>query len=369
MYNYNFLNLTQISKLKQNIYVGGVLPNGYSLFLANFAINYAGLLVVLVEDFNIAYDLQEQLITYIPRKQVDLIKIMQFPDWEILPYDNFSPHPEIISDRLITLYKLSSVDRGILIVPMVTLMHKISPIEYIQQQVLLIEVNNKLILNDFKFNLEQAGYIRVPQVMNFGEYTIRGSIIDLFPLGSKIPYRIDLLDEKVDSIRTFNIDNQRTIKKVDYIKILPAQEYPFDDLSIKKFRTNWRMQFANQQDNSQIYKDVSNRFKTPGLEYYAPLFFDKMGTLFDYLPENCLIIRNEKSVVAANEFVIQVKHRFNKCCDENYRPILNIDQLFLNVTEVFSLINKFPQVICNQELLKISNISENKFNFPISSFA
>lgn len=366
-FEYNFFNLKQISKLKHNIHVGGVLSNGYSLFLANLSINYAGLLVVLVENFNIAYDLQEQLITYVPRKQLDVIKIMQFPDWEILPYDNFSPHPEIISDRLITLYKLSSVERGILIVPMVTLMHKICPIEYIQQKVLLIEVNKNLILNEFKFNLEQAGYLRVPQVMNFGEYAIRGSIIDLFPLGSKIPYRIDLLDEKIDSIRTFNIDNQRTIKKVDYIKILPAQEYPFDDISIKKFRTNWRMQFANQKDNSQIYKDVSNRFKTPGLEYYSPLFFEKMGSLFDYLPNNCLIVRNENSVLAANEFIIQVKHRFNKCRDENYRPILNIDQLFLNVTEVFSLINKFPQVICSQELLKISNISESRFNLPISS--
>lgn len=365
--DYNFLNLEPFLNLKHNIYVGKVLSNAYSLFIANLAINYHGLLVVLVEDFNIAYDLQEQLITYIPHEYIDLIKIMQFPDWEILPFDNFSPHPEIISSRLTTLYKLPSVERGILIVPIITLMHKICPVEYVQRQVLLITVNNKLHFDNFKFNLEQAGYVRVPQVMNLGEYAIRGSIIDLFPLGSKLPYRIDLVDQKVDSIRTFNVDTQRTIAQIDHIKILPAQEYPFDESAIKKFRINWRIQFANQQDNSQIYKDVSNKFKTPGLEYYAPLFFDKMGSLFDYLPKNCLVVKNKNCFSAATQFYTQVKERFIKCQGSNYRPILKIEKLFFNVIEIFSLLKEFVQIICSQDPIDIKKSSENKFNLPIST--
>ena len=365
---YNYLDLKLPSTINKNLYIGNVLPNAYSLLLANIAQHYPGLLVVLAKDFNIAYQLEAELITFIPKEQATIFNILHFPDWETLPFDNFSPHPSIISERLATLYNLPMVERGILIVPMVTLMHKLCPPEYIKQNVLIIDTNSILALDDFRFNLEQAGYIRVPQVMGFGEFAIRGSIIDLFPIGSKLPYRIDLLDNKVDSIRTFNIDTQRTIEKISNIRILPAQEYPFNQEAIKKFRTNWRSQFSIDPNNSQIYQDVSKGFKSPGLEYYLPLFFDKTSSLFDYLPKNCLIVRTKDCVPACQEFFSQANHRFEQFCHDTSRSILPVNQLFFNSTQIFSLIKQFTQIICSAEI--IENISDNdnsSFNLAIDN--
>lgn len=357
---YNYLNVQLPYDTTKNIYIGNLLPSAYSLLLATIAQSYSGLLVVLVEDFNVAYQLEAELVTFIPS-----YNILHFPDWETLPFDNFSPHPEIISERLATLYNLPMVERGILIVPMVTLMHKLCPPEYIKQNVLIINHNDKLVQDDFRLHLEQAGYIRVPQVMGFGEFAIRGSIIDLFPIGSKLPYRIDLLDNKVDSIRTFNIDNQRTIEKISNIKILPAQEYPFNQEAINTFRTNWRLQFALDVNNSQIYQDVSKGFKIPGLEYYLPLFFDKTASLFDYLPENCLIVRTKGCVSAADEFFSQAHDRFEKFCHDARRSILPVKQLFFNSTEIFSLIKQFSQIICSAEIIQdLNNLAVSKLPDP-----
>ncbi len=364
---YNYLNLKLPSVITKNLYIGQVLPNSYSMLISTIVQNYSGLLVVLVEDFNIAYQLEAELTTFISQDQSNFIDILHFPDWETLPFDNFSPHPEIISERLATLYKLPTIERGILIVPMVTLMHKLCPVEYIKKNVLIINNKTTLVLDDFRCHLEQAGYIRVPQVMGFGEFTIRGSIVDLFPVGSKFPYRIDLLDNIIDSIRTFNIDTQRTIEKISSIKILPAQEYPFNQEAIKKFRTNWRMQFASDPNSSQVYQDVSRGFKTPGLEYYLPLFFDTTASLFDYFPKNCLIIRNTSCVVAADEFSSQCRFRFEKLFHDQHRSILKVEQLFLNSTQIFSLIKQFTQIVCSQEIIEnIKDNNDNSFNLSVA---
>jgi transcription-repair coupling factor (superfamily II helicase) len=333
-------------KLTQDLYLGNVLPQAYSLLLASIAKQYDGLLVVLVENFNVAYQLEEEL------NSITSTKILHFPDWETLPYDHFSPHAEIISDRLATLYNLPMLASGILIVPMVTIMHKLCPVDYISQNVLLVKTQDTLILDNFRANLEQAGYIRVPQVMNYGEFAIRGSIIDVFPIGANLPYRIDLFGEQVDSIRTFNIDTQRTIAVITEINILPAQEYPFDKDAIATFRTNWRQQFTMDPKNTQVYQDVSKGFKTPGLEYYLPLFFSQTASLFDYLPKNCLLVRTKDCFAAAEDFFNQVTTRHDQFCHDSQRPILPVKQLFFNPTEVFSILKQFNQIICSSELEK-----------------
>lgn len=364
---YNKLNLKLPSAINKNLYIGQVVPNSYSMLIAEIAQHYVGLLVVLVEDFNIAYQLKSELTTFITKNQNESIKILHLPDWETLPFDNFSPHIEIISERLATLFQLPNVERGILIVPTATLMHKLCPVEYVKQNVLIINNNSKLMLNEFRSNLEQAGYIRVPQVMGFGEFSIRGSIIDLFPIGSNLPYRIDLLDDNVDSIRTFNVETQRAIEEISGIKILPAQEYPFNQESIKKFRTNWRTQFEINEINSQIYQDVSKGFKIPGLEYYLPLFFDKTANLFDFFPKNCLIVRTKSCVAAADNFSSQCKMRFEQLCHDQNRSILNVDQLFLTSTEVFSLIKQFTQIICSTEVIdNIKHGNDCSFNLDVN---
>lgn len=343
--NSNYLNIPSFPLGQQQLYLGGVLPNAYSLVLAEIFKSYQGLLVVLVEDFNIAHGLTEELTTFIPKEQ-----ILHFPDWETLPFDNISPQPEIIASRLATLFRLPTTPKGILIVPMITLMHKISPIEYIKQQVLLIELTTKIDLVKFSLDLSQAGYTKVPLVTNYGEYAVRGSIIDLFPAGSDLPFRIDLFGDTVDSIRTFNIENQRTIENIKTVQILPAQEYPFDAAAIKKFRENWRKYFPNNVVGSKIYQEVSAGIKVAGLEYYLPLFFNKTASLLDYLPQNCLIIRNQDVVAAANNFWQQINERYAQCHYNQEQPALPVEQLFFNVTEVINQLQQFPTIICQQQL-------------------
>ena len=360
---YNYLNINLPENINKDLHIGQVLPNAYSALVAKVCLQYDQLLVVLVEDFNIAYQLIKELNTYIPKKQQDVfgINIMHFPDWEILPYDSFSPHIEIISDRLATLYKLPMVQKGILIVPIVTLMHKLCPADYIYKNVLIINDKDKLQLEKFQLILDQAGYSRVPQVRNFAEYSVRGSIIDLFPMGSSLPYRIDLLDDQVDSIGIFDIETQRTIKKKNRISILPAQEFPFDSDAIKKFRSNWRERFDVNYSVSQIYQEISNGFKVPGIEYYLPMFFDSTATLFDYLPENCLIMRTENCVQAADLFSFECKSRFEKLCGNHHRPILKVEELFLNSTQLFTLIRKRKQIICNKEIINKKSANQHGY--------
>ena len=348
--------------IKKNLYIGQVLPSSYSLLLTALAQKYNGLLVVLVENFNIAYQLEEELVSAKLNTGQIPINILHFPDWETLPYDHFSPHPEIVSERLATLYNLANIQQGILIVPIVTVMHKICPAEYIQQNVFIINSNTELCLDDFKLNLQQAGYTNVPQVINFGEFAVRGSIIDLFPIGSKLPYRIELVNDHISSIRTFDVDSQRTIEKKSEIKILPSKEYPFNKEAIEKFRTNWRLQFEN---TGQIYQDVSKGFKSLGLEYYLPLFFEHTASLFEYLPKNCLVVRTKECVLAAENFFLQVESRFEQFCHDITRSILPVSKLFFNPTEVFSLINNFKQVVCGIEPIK--NPSEFNCNLAIKA--
>ncbi len=359
----NHLGLNLLPEtIKKNLYIGKVLPSSYSLLLAFIAQKYARLVVVLVEDFNIAYQLEAELNSYGPGSGQSVFNILHFPDWEMLPYDHFSPHPEIVSERLATLYNLASIQQGILIVPIVTVMHKICPVEYIQQNVLIVDQNTELSLDDLKFNLQQAGYNNVPQVMDFGEFAVRGSIIDIFPIGSKLPYRIELFNDQISSIRTFEVDSQRTIEKVSEIKILPSKEYPFNENAISKFRVNWREQFPTT--TCQIYQDVSKGFKSPGLEYYLPLFFDRTASLFEYLPKNCLVVRTKGCVNAAEKFFSQIGTRFEQFCHDTSRLLLPINKLFFNTTEVFSLINNFNQIICDTET---NSLHDSSFNLAIKA--
>ena len=358
-----YLNLQFPQAIKKKLYIGQVLPGSYSLLLSALSEKHAGLLVVLVEDFNIAYQLESELVSN-GLSAAQKINILHFPDWETLPYDHFSPHPEIVSERLATLYNLSNLVLDnrptILIVPIVTVMHKICPVEYIQQNIFIVDHNTELFLDDFKLQLQKSGYNHVPQVMDFGEFAVRGAIIDIFPIGSKLPYRIELFNNQVCSIRTFNVDSQRTISKVSGIKVLPSKEYPLNADAIQRFRMNWRSQFSNI---SQIYQDISKGIKIPGIEYYLPLFFDHTASLFEYLPKNCLIVRTQSCVTAADNFFTQVEDRFEQFCHDSNRNLLPINKLFFNPTQIFSLINEFTQIVCSIETIK--NISDYNFNLAI----
>ncbi len=292
--------------------------------------------------------------------------ILEFPDWETLPYDLFSPHQDIISGRLSTLYKLGSLKKGALITSISTLMHQLTPKSYLDANLFLLKPGDKLNIETLRLQLERAGYRSVSQVAEHGEYASRGSIIDLFPMGSTTPYRIDLFDDEIDSIRTFSPDTQRTIDKIEKIELLPAKEFPLTDTAIEYFRQQFRSTFNVNPLNSTLYQDVSEGICPPGIEYYLPLFFEKTETLFDYLPKNTLIINLPDIHAKADEFWQEVKSRYDQRQHDVQRPLLKPQQIFIPTDEVFNRSKEFKQIKFQPELqtLPLLNV-EHKASRPL----
>lgn len=326
-------------------HVGKLQGASLSIALAEIAQQYAGLLVVFAPDFTTAFRLERELGFFD-------IPITHFPDWETLPYDSFSPHQDIISQRLAALYNLPNFKRGVLIIPVATLMHRLCPQTYIDQTTFLISVGDHLDLTAMRRKLERCGYQHNSQVMEHGEFTVRGSILDLFPMGADLPYRIDLFDNEVETIRQFDPETQRSAETVNSIRLLPAREYPFTEEAIALFRTNWRERFSGDPRNCPIYQDVSQGIKSPGLEYYLPLFFNNTATLFDYLPTDNLIIRIDSIERAAQEFWQQVLERHDQYGHDLTRPLLAPQELFIEPDKIFSLSKQSPQIQCHYAEIK-----------------
>ncbi|MDR3477698.1 MAG: transcription-repair coupling factor [Gammaproteobacteria bacterium] len=270
--------------------------------------------------------------------------IIHFPDWETLPYDPFSPHQDIISERLSALSRMPSLQDGAIITPISTLMQRLPPREYLEGSTFLLKTGQKFDLQAARKRLDNAGYRFVDQVREHGEFAVRGSIIDLFPMGSDTPYRIDLFDDEIDSIRTFSPDNQRTMEKVDKIELLPAQEFPLTDESIERFRQTWRQTFPGNPLNSPIYQDVTEGICPPGIEYYFPLFFQETATFFDYLPPHCLIIQVGEIYKKSEEFWQEIETRYEQRRYDITRPLLEPKKLFIPAADVFGRIKAYHQV-------------------------
>ncbi len=270
--------------------------------------------------------------------------ILTFPDWETLPYDHFSPHQDIISERLAALYQLPTTQQGVLITTTSTLMHKLPPKEFLDQHSFLLKTGDKLNFDILRTRLANAGYQAVSQVREHGEFAIRGSIIDLFPMGSTTPFRIDLFDDEVDSIRYFSPESQRSLEKIEEIRLLPAKEFPLTENSIELFRQKWRSQFSGNPLKCPIYQDISEGICSPGIEYYLPLFFENTVTLLDYLPSNTLIITINDSDANANEFWHEIDLRYEQMRYDISRPILTPTQLFLTTHEVSNYLSNYSRI-------------------------
>ncbi len=296
------------------------------------------LLVVITSDTSASLALERELPFYLDRP----CEILIFPDWETLPYDNFSPHQDIISERLDTLYRLPTLTEGILIVPVPTLMHRLSPKEYIAGSSLVLETGQKLDANLFRGNLQRSGYINVETVYEHGEFALRGSLLDVYPMGSELPYRIDLLDDEIDSLRTFEPESQRTVSRVTGINLLPAREYPLEPTAVRRFQMNWYDSFDVDHDLCPIYVDVSAGRSPGGCEYYLPLFFSECATLFDYLPDNSAIITTGDHHGAAQHFWDEVNTRFDEYGIDPRRPLLPPKRCFTPVEELYQLFKRFP---------------------------
>lgn len=274
-------------------------------------------------------------------------EIIYFPDWETLPYDHFSPHQDIISERLAALYRLPNLKCGALIITISTLMHRLPPMDYLDRHSFLLKIREQLNTDIFRTRLVNAGYHAVSQVREHGEFAVRGSIIDLFPMGSKHPFRLDLFDNEVDSIRTFSPETQRSLEKMEEIHLLPAKEFPLTEEAIELFRQNWRREFSGDPLKSPIYQDVSEGIISPGIEYYLPFFFAKTASLFDYLPKTTLIFSVGDLASKAEEFSQEVAARYQQGRFDITRPLLNPEQLFLQFETIQQQLKSFAQVIIN----------------------
>ncbi len=336
-----------------------------SLAIASLAADKQQPLVVLTADMLTAVNLVKELNEYIDDKTSS--PIMTFPDWETLPYDLFSPYQDIISERLQTLFQLPDLKSGILVVPVTTAMHRLMPRNHLFASSLMLDVGQRLDLESFRKQLGEQGYRFVDQVSEHGEVSIRGSLLDIFPMGAMTPFRIDLFDDEIDTIRTFDIETQRSRQKIDSIRVLPAREVALIDEGIARFRASWRSRFEGNPCQCPIYRDVSQALAPAGIEYYLPLFYEQTSTLFDYLPENSILILDDGTKHAAESFIDDVSSRYEQERYDIERPILPPEDVFLNVNELFTNIKPYPRVeIANASTEEMTGAIEFASDLPPS---
>ncbi len=308
----------------------GLVGCGDSLALASAIKNADCLFVIVTPDTQTALRLEHELSFFLQGAH----PILHFPDWETLPYDVFSPLPEIISERLKTLALLPQVKRGALVVSVTTMMQRLAPREHVLANSFAVKVGDDFNLELNRLKLESVGYHCVAQVYQHGEFAVRGSIVDLFPMGSKVPYRIELFDEEIESIRTFDPDTQRSLDKIGQIQLFPAREFPFTDDAIKHFRQAFRDVFPETSPKNHFYLDVSKGITPGGIEYYLPLFVDFMASLFDYLPPSATLVMADSFEATSQAFYAEAEDRFQQRKYDVDRPLLKPELLFLSADEL-----------------------------------
>ena len=317
---------------------GRLYGSSDALALAHAA-QHARPLVVISASAVAARRLRDEIAWFAPELRVSL-----FPDWETLPYDTFSPHQDLVSERLETLYHLTTGNCDIVIVPATTALHRLSPPAYLAGYTFFLKQDGRLDGTALRQQMTVAGYNHVTQVVAPGEYCVRGGLIDLYPMGSALPYRIDLVDDDIDSIRTFDVDTQRTIYKVNEVRLLPAREFPMDEAGRTAFRARFRETFDGDPSKSAIYKDVSNGIPSAGIEYYLPLFFDATGTLFDYLPPDATVILHHDVHASIEAFWSDAQSRYNLLKGDRTRPLLPPTALFLTAENFFVALKDFQRL-------------------------
>lgn len=316
-----------------------------SLALAAAIKNENRLFVIVTPDNQTALRLEHELTFFLQ----DEHPILHFPDWEILPYDVFSPLPEITSERLKTLALLPQVKRGALVVSVTTLMHRLAPREHVLANSFSIKVGDDFNLELNRIKLESVGYQCVSQVYQHAEFAVRGAIVDLFPMGSNVPFRIELFDEEIESIRTFDPESQRSLEICDQIQLFPAREFPFTDAAIKHFRQAFRTCFPDTSLKNNLYSDVSKGIAPSGIECYLPLFVEQTATLFDYLPASAVLVMTDAIKPNSLAFYAEAEERFEQRKYDVERPLLGPSLLFLSAEELAQKIDAFARVMIDSK--------------------
>ena len=285
-----------------------------------------------------------------------------FPDWETLPYDTFSPHQDLISERLATLWRIQQKDKDtgadVVLVPATTALYRLAPPSFLAGYTFEFKVRQKLDEAKLKGQLTLAGYNHVTQVVSPGEYAVRGGLIDLFPMGSQVPYRVDLFDDEIDSIRTFDPDSQRSLYPVPEVRLLPGREFPMDDGARTRFRSRWRELLEGDPTKSRIYKDMGNGVATAGIEYYLPLFFEQTATVFDYLGANATVVLHGDLEPAFQRFWQDTRDRYRLVKGDPERPALPPESLFLSAEQFYTGANAHAQLAIRPA---VDDIADNAF--------
>ncbi|WP_380180983.1 transcription-repair coupling factor [Kalamiella sp. sgz302252] len=313
---------------------------------AEILARHGGPVMLIAPDMQTSLRLQDEI------RQFTDQPVLSLADWETLPFDSFSPHQEIISSRLSTLYNLPMLEKGVLILPVNTLMQRVCPHNFLHGHALVMRKGQRQSRDTLRNQLEQAGYRHVDQVMEHGEYATRGALLDLYPMGSEQPYRIDFFDDEIDSLRLFDVDSQRTLEEVEAINLLPAHEFPTDKAAIELFRSQWREHFEVRREAEHIYQQVSKGTLPSGIEYWQPLFFEQpLPPLFSYLPANTLVVNTGDLENSAERFWQEVEARFENRRVDPMRPLLPPEKLWLRTDELFGELKKWPRVqLKNDEL-------------------
>ena len=310
----------------------------------------------------------QRLLTEIPwfiSEGQEKLRCHLLPDWETLPYDAFSPHQDLVSERLATLYEVLTGQCDVLIVPATTALVRMAPPSFLASYTFFFKQGEKLDEAKLKAQLQLAGYSPVKQVMSPGEYSVRGGLIDIFPMGSVLPYRIDLFGDTIDTIRTFDADTQRSLYPVKEVRLLPAREFPMDEEARTAFRGRWRELFEGDPSRSVIYKDIGSGIASAGIEYYLPLFFEETKTLFDYLPTDATFALVGDIDAEIKRFWTDTQSRYRFLKSDRERPLLAPDQIFLSDENFFTLAKPFGRWVIQSEDV-LSELSASLPNIAVN---
>jgi len=309
-----------------------------TLAIAQLATRGRPLLLITANPLD-AQRLQEELAWFAPELGTHLL-----PDWETLPYDSFSPHQDLISERLSTLYAMSRGDARVVLVPAATALYRMAPPAFLAAHTFFLKQGTRLDIEQLRNQMTLAGYAHVTQVVSPGEFSIRGGLIDLYPMGTRLPLRIDLFDDEIETIKTFDPDSQRTVYPVPEIRLLPAREFPLDDAGRTLFRSRFRETFEGDPSRVALYKDISNGIAPAGIEYYLPLFFEQTATLLDYLPDDAVVVLHRDVPGAIEEFWRDTRSRYDFLKGDRSRPVLPPNALFLDQEDFFVQLKNLPRL-------------------------
>ena len=319
---------------------GRLIGASAALAAAELAARIERPLLVLAEDPRHADQLEADIRFFAGAE----LPVVHFVEWETLPWDSFSPHQDIISQRLRVLAELPAMRKGVIIAAASILQQRLPPVDYVAARSLALSEGQTLDRREFTDALVAAGYFRVPQVSEHGEYAVRGSLIDIFPMGTDTPIRIDFFDDEIESLRYFSAETQLSGDRARSISILPAREVPLDAEAIREFRHRYRERFEGQPAKSRVYRDVSEGIAHGGIEYFLPLFFDSNATLMDYVPGNCVVLAPNDLDGLLQQFWSEAAERYELCSLDPERPILDTEETFLTPEAALRQLRQFANI-------------------------